>query len=168
MYSRINNNINGTHLGSKEKEGAEKTAVTDHTKEPHEEEKCKQWTEESMIAAIRAVKEDSTATLRAAIEHGVPRTTLQDRILGKVVHGTKPGPKPYLEPIEENELSNFLVDTAKAGFGKTRKEIKALIEKVAREKGVLKKQKVSDGWFRRFKERQPQLSLQRGDATANV
>ena len=33
---------------------------------------------------------------------------------------------------------------------------------------MLKKQKVSDGWFRRFKERQPQLSLRRGDATANV
>ena len=77
--------------------------------------KCKQWTEES-IATIRAIKEDGTATLRAAIEHSVPQTTLQDWILGKVVHGTKPGPKPYLEPIEENELSNFLVDTAKTGF----------------------------------------------------
>ena len=93
-----------------------------------------------MIAAIKAVKEDGTAILRAANEHGVPRTTLQDRILGKVVHGTKPGPKPYLEPIEESELTNFLVDTAKAGFGKTRKEIKGLVEKVARDKGVLKKE----------------------------
>ena len=70
-----------------------------------------------MIAAIKAVKEDGIAILRAAKEHGVPRTTLQDRILGKVVHGTKPGPKPYLEPIEESDLTNFLVDTAKAGFG---------------------------------------------------
>ena len=83
-----------------------------------------------MLAAIAAVKE-GTAILRAAKEHDVPRTTLQDRILGKVVHGTKPGPRPYLEPIEENELSNFLVDTAKAGFGKTRKEVKALVTKVA-------------------------------------
>ena len=120
-----------------------------------------------MLAATAAVKE-GTAILRAAKEHDVPRTTLQDRILGKVVHGTKPGPRPYLEPIEENELSNFLVDTAKAGFGKTRKEVKALVTKVAREKGVLKKEKVTDGWFRRFKERQPQLSLRKGDATANV
>ena len=87
-----------------------------------------------MIAAIKAFKEDGIAILRAANEHGVPRTTLQDRILGKVVHGTKPGPKPYLEQIEESELTNFLVDTAKAGFGKTRKEIKGLVEKVAREK----------------------------------
>ena len=33
---------------------------------------------------------------------------------------------------------------------------------------MLKKEKVTDGWFRRFKERQPQLSLRKGDATANV
>ena len=39
LYSRISNNINGTHLGSKEKEGVGKTVVTDHTKEPYEEEK---------------------------------------------------------------------------------------------------------------------------------
>ena len=32
---------------------------------------------------------------------------------------------------------------------------------------MLKKKKVTDGWFRRFKERQPQLSLRKGDATAN-
>ena len=30
-----------------------------------------------MIAAVKAVKVDGTATLRAANEHGVPRTTLQ-------------------------------------------------------------------------------------------
>ena len=33
---------------------------------------------------------------KAAAEHGVPTTTLIDRITERVVHGTKPGPKPYL------------------------------------------------------------------------
>ena len=47
----------------------------------------------------------------------------------------------------QSKKVSLLVDTAKAGFGKTRKEIKGLVEKVAREKGVLKKQRVSDGWF---------------------
>ena len=39
---------------------------------------------------------------------------------GKVVHGTNPGPKPFLTAVEEKELSSFLVDIAKAGYGKTR------------------------------------------------
>jgi len=61
-----------------------------------------------------------------------------------------------------------LVDTAKAGYGKSRKEFKGLVKKVARDKVVLKKLKVTDGWFKRFLERQPTLSLRKGDATANV
>ena len=32
----------------------------------------------------------------------------------------------------------------------------------------MKKTKISDGWYRRFVERHPDLSLRRGDATANV
>jgi len=131
--------------------------------------KKKQWSEASMAAAIEAVK-NGTAVLRAAREHGVPRTTLHDRIPGRVIHGMKPGPRPYLAATEENELSLsiFLVDTAKAGYGKSRQEVKGLVEKVARDKGVLKKSKVTDGWFKRFLERQPTLSLRKGDATANV
>ena len=39
--------------------------------------KRKQWTEESMIAAMEAVKSGISVS-RAALEHNVPRTTLQD------------------------------------------------------------------------------------------
>ena len=42
-------------------------------------------------------------------------------------------------------------------------------ESVARDKGVLKPGcRISRGWFERFMKRQPQLSLCKGDATANV
>ena len=105
--------------------------------------------------------------MRAAKEHGIPRQTLNDRVSGRVVHGTKPGPRPYLTSQEEKELSNFLVDVAKAGYGKSRRQIKGLSEAVVRDKGK-NIQKVTDGWFRRFMERQPKLSLRKGDATANV
>ena len=33
---------------------------------------------------------------KAANLFGVPRSMLKDRLSGRVVHGTKPGPKPYL------------------------------------------------------------------------
>ena len=130
--------------------------------------KRKQWSEESMLAAMMAVR-DGTPIYRAAKLHGVPRSTLHDRISGKVKHGTKPGPKPYLSNAEETELSNFLVDVAKAGYGKSRKQVIAIAESVAKDKGVLKKEKrISEGWYRRFMERQSYLALRKGDATANV
>ena len=53
-----------------------------------------------MIAAIGAVK-SGVPVKRAAEEHCVPRTTLRDRLSGRVVHGTKPGPKPYLSNEQE-------------------------------------------------------------------
>jgi len=39
---------------------------------------------------------------------------------------------------------------------------------VAVDKGVKDKPVVSYGWFQRFMQRQPQLSYQKGDPTANV
>ena len=41
-------------------------------------------------------------------------------------------------------------------------------ENVAAEKELLRKGRVTDGWWQRFLERQPNLSLRRGDATAHV
>ena len=64
-------------------------------------------------------------------------------------------------------MEAFLMEVAKVGYGKTQKEVKLIVEAVAREKRVLRGEKISDGWFRRFLGRRPNLSLRRGDATAN-
>ena len=65
------------------------------------------WSDDSMKAAMDAVKSGRMGLNRAATEFGVPRTTLKDRMAGRVVHGTRPGPKPYLSLQEENELVDF-------------------------------------------------------------
>ena len=77
----------------------------------------------------------------------------------------KPGQQPYLNIEEEKDLAKFVEVVADIGFGKTRKQIKSMVEKTAREKNLLRK---SDGWFRRFLECQPQLTLRKGDRTAAV
>ena len=56
---------------------------------------------------------------KAALLHGVPPTTLKDRLSGRVAHGTKPGPVKYLNDEEECALSDHLIKAAKAGYGKT-------------------------------------------------
>ena len=72
-----------------------------------------------MVAAMTAVK-GGVHIKRAAEEHGVPASTLRDRISRRVVHGTKPGPNPYLSSTEESELSSFLQSCSNVGYGKTR------------------------------------------------
>ena len=129
--------------------------------------KRKPWTEEQMLSAIEAVRKGMAAN-KAAMLHGIPRSTLKDRLSGRVRHGTKPGPHPYLQPSEEKELVEYLRTAARIGYGKTRREVKSIAENVAIEKGMLKAARISNGWWRRFMERNPSLRLRRGDATAGV
>ena len=83
-------------------------------------QKWKQWTDKDTEAAMKSVNDENTPILQAAKKHGVPKSTLHDRISGKVCHGNKPRPKPLLSSIEESEFANFLVEVAQAGYGKTR------------------------------------------------
>ena len=70
---------------------------------------------------------------------------------------------------EESVLVDHLVHVAQIGYGKTRKQVKSLVEKVAKEKDVLRSERLSDGWWEKFMRRhQDKLSLRRGDATAHI
>ena len=71
--------------------------------------KRKQWTDQQIRAALKAVQEGAGIN-RAAGDHGIPASTLKDRVSGRVKHGVKPGPKPYLCKEEEIELSSFFED----------------------------------------------------------
>ena len=107
-----------------------------------------------MIKAMDTVSKGSSIK-GAAEKYGVPRTTLQDRVSGYVA-----GPHSYLNK-EKEDLVRFVEC-------RIRKQIKAMVEQTAHDKQVLKKEKISDDWFRRFLERQPHLTLRKGDCTAAV
>ena len=80
-----------------------------------------------MIAAMEAVKRGISVS-RAALEHNVPNTTLQDRHLGKVEHGNKPAPRSYLSKNEEKELVDFIEVVSSVGYGRTRSQVMNIAE----------------------------------------
>ena len=121
-----------------------------------------------MLAALQSATTQGLSGNKAADLHGVPRSTLKDRLSGRVVHGTKSGPKPYLSPTEEAQLSSHLIDAAKLGFGKTRRDVKCLVETYVKQKGTLKGTCISNGWWQKFLTRNPTLRLRAGDSTAGV
>ena len=73
---------------------------------------------------------------RAAEEHGVPRSTLHDRVNGRVTHGAKSGPRKYLTTLEKDQLVAHLQNCASIGYGKSRKETLALVQAVVEKKGI--------------------------------
>ena len=70
-------------------------------KKPRYPAKRKQWTDQQMLGAMEAASSNTVSINKALELYGVPGSTLKDRLSGRVVHGTKPGPKPYLCPDEE-------------------------------------------------------------------
>ena len=75
---------------------------------------------------------------------------------------------PYLNNTEEKELQEYLIQTNKVGYGKTRCQVQIIAEKVAIDKGLLRGAQISDGWWRCFLQRHPDLSLRSGDSTGYV
>ena len=127
------------------------------------------WEDDAMKRAIDAVKSGRMGTNRAALEYAVPRTTLKDRLTGRVIHGVKMGAKPYLSNQEEQELVEFLLNCAKMGYGKTRRDVLNIVHatllKKAEETGEeFLKDKVSQGWWMKFCSRWPQIRLRKGDS----
>ena len=82
-----------------------------------------------------AIKSRKCCAKRAAENYKVP--TLLDRISGRVIHGSKPGPSPYLNKEKESELAKFVAEVSEICYRRSRKQIKGMVEKVASEKGLL-------------------------------
>ena len=131
--------------------------------------KRKEWTEEQIQAALGDVKKGVSGN-HAADLNGIPRSTLKDRLSGRVIHGTNPGPVPYLTKDEEIELSDHLLTASEIGYGKTRRDVCCLVEShlKAKKENVMKGTKLSNGWWEKFLKRNPNLKLRVGDSTAGV
>ena len=114
--------------------------------------KYKGWDSRSMHKAIKEV-ELGMSIRRAAEIYSVPKSSLYDRINGKVHCGATPGPNPYLTYKEEEELASFLIQTAKIGYPHTKKQVLALVQRIIESKGI--EASISNGWWERFRKRHP-------------
>ena len=115
-----------------------------------------------MIQAMEAVRSGKMGVNQAARAHSVPPTTLKDRLSGRVKHGRKSGPEPYLI-FEEEELKAFLFKCSEIGYGKTKREVFGIVKKtlIKKERDVSKFN--GEGRWNRFLERHPTLSLRSND-----
>ena len=117
------------------------------------------WDDKALEKAMEARKRGYSYRTAASM-YAIPTTTLFDHMSGKVETGARPGPKPYLNAEEEEELASFLVQTAKIGYPHSRSQLLALVQQIVDCKGI--KATVTNGWWERFVNRHPQLSLRTG------
>ena len=132
---------------------------------PERPKTFKTWKEESMGLAISAVSEGMSVR-RAASDFDVPKSTLHDRISGKVSIDARSGPERYLNDKEEEQIVNFIVGCSKIGYARSKKQILALVSAIVAKKRGLEEGDivVTKGWWASFQRRHPQLSLRCAEA----
>ena len=117
----------------------------------------KNWTEDRMKAALKAISLKGISVRQAADEYDIPMSTLHDRVSGKALPFTSCGAHRYLSDNEECELESFLISCAKIGYGKTRSEVIALVQRFLKSRDV--ERVVSNGWWEGFCRRHPNITL---------
>lgn len=75
------------------------------------------WTESSMVSAFEAVRNQHMSQWEACKTFGVPRTTLRDRLSGKVELGAKPGHPTLLSLEQETKVVDYACNRASLGIG---------------------------------------------------
>ena len=114
----------------------------------------KTWTVESMAGALRTHIHDCVSIRKAAEMYGVPKSTLGDRVSGRVMEGVQSG--WYLTDEEEEEVVSFITGCASIGYPKTVKEILAITQRILTARGI---KKLTYGWWESFRKIHSNLSL---------
>ena len=96
----------------------------------------KLWDKENMEMAVAILEKGEVSIRRAAKIYNIPRSTLHDRVSGRINIDSKPGKKPYLTIEEEKELVSFFLKFAKIGYSRTPKEALAIVQHILENKGV--------------------------------
>ena len=95
----------------------------------------KSYEEDNLRRVYEEVREGQLSIRHAAEQYHVPKSTLNDRVTGRVKLDAHSGPSHYLTDREEDELVGFICHCAKAGYAKTRKEVLAIVEEITTSKG---------------------------------
>lgn len=129
----------------------------------------KAYTDSAMSAAVADVKFHNLSIRKAAEKYKVPKSSLSDRITGKIPEGASWGKKPMFTENEESEMVDVAIKRANMGIGFSKPNFFRFAGAVAKAKGVaLKSGRPSDMWWRRMKKRHPEFSLRSPEATSTV
>lgn len=117
-----------------------------------------------MLAAFASVNDSGLSVRQAAKLHGVPRSSLQERINGKRGLHARWGKAPILSAAQEEKLTRLCIMQADRGTGLCRQDIRKAAAGMVEGEGVFKNPLPSNKWVHNFARRN-NLSLRTPEAT---
>ena len=112
--------------------------------------------------AMKDVSEGGMSVREAASKWDVPKSSLHDRLSGKVEYDRRSGPPSILTKSEEVRLAEWLVERAQRGFGHTKDGLLDLVKKlVDKDKCTtpFKNNRPGNKWYRSFIARNANIRL---------
>lgn len=129
-------------------------------------ERRKVWSEGAMERALKDVTNGVLGVRRAALEYNIPKSTLSDRVSGRVRPGATSGAPRYLDAEEEEEVVRWITGCAEVGCTKSVREVRAVVSAIVAKKFGVASINISHGWWDKFRQRHPELVLRTGEAVA--
>ena len=120
----------------------------------------KSYSNEALTNAYKECKENRISIRKAAKLFDIPRTTLRDRLSGRIHIDTVITKLPLLSQLEEVKLANHIKTMASYSYGYTRQECVNLASDMAVQVGKrTKEQPLTLKWMRGSLKRWPELQV---------
>lgn len=129
-----------------------------------------QWTSDALLTAIAAVK-SGVSIRRAAKDHSIPFSTLQERIKSADVTGPRLGRKAVFSPEQEASIVKQLITLSNMYYGLTPLQLRKVAFEYAEKLNIPntfdKTSKLAGkDWLAGFLNRNPSLSVRKPEATS--
>ncbi|XP_028322317.1 uncharacterized protein LOC114475579 [Gouania willdenowi] len=117
--------------------------------------KKKKWSEEAMERALMEVKSGRCTVRQAAREFSVPKSSLGDRVSGRVTPGSRSGPAQLITSADEKFLVEFSLYMSKHGFPLTKQQLMSFASSIyKRQHRRVAFSKLGQTWWLNFRKRQ--------------
>lgn len=128
--------------------------------------KKKKWTEEAMERALIEVKSGRCTVRQAAKEFAVPKSSLGDRVSGRVAPGSRSGPAQLITSADEELLVEFALYMSKHGFPLTKQQLVSFASTIyKRQHRRVAFSKLGQTWWLNFRKRQEKnITIQPADS----
>ena len=98
-------------------------------------DKYRGYSSAAVGTALMKVRQKHLSTKAASKLYGIPRTTLIDKLKGRVADISHSGPNSVLSVEEEETLSQWILDMGKNGFPITKLQLKLEVKRILDKEG---------------------------------
>lgn len=121
--------------------------------------------------AVRAIRSGTLSIRAAAAYYSVPKSTLADRVSGKIAIDAKPGRKPVIPAEVEQKIVHQVTGLAECGFGMSRNNLLIKSGELCKQANIttpFTNGTPGKSWWKGMKNRHPELTIRKPEKLGSL